>query len=245
MIGTVRPVLLVPKKISSPLEVAGCQLWLNFSDITRLSQDTAGVTPVTALNDPIGRVLDQSPNANHFTQATAGKRPTWQYAGGVFDGVDDVMSGANTGLNVTSRTVIAGWIPTSVTGSTRVLLCGGGGANYYVGAATTRAMIASWQNTVPASKSQSTSVLFTLNTPVSMSAVWSTVGANVELRQVLNGAQLVSSFVDGHATPAGATYFVGALNATPINMVQGTISHILVYNRALTDAEIAQIEAVI
>lgn len=245
MIVTVRPVLLVPPKISSPLEVAGCQLWLNFCDITRLSQDTAGVTPVTALGDPIGRVLDQSPNANHFTQATAGKRPTWQYAGGVFDGVDDVMSGANTGLNVTSRTVFVSWTANSVPGSTRILLGGGGSTNYYVGATSGLKSIASWNNTVPAGKNSSTLVGFPVGVYTKFSTRWATSGSNVDLLQRVNAASLINNYTDGHQTPVGATYFVGALNATPASMVHGTISHVLVYNRALTDAEIAQIEAVI
>tara|TARA_R110000824_G_scaffold3726_3_gene17689 strand:+ start:1143 stop:2039 length:897 start_codon:yes stop_codon:yes gene_type:complete len=66
------------------------------SDISSLSQDVAGATPVTAAGQPVGRILDLSGNGNHATQATASKRPTYQTDGVLhwlqFDGVDDAMA---------------------------------------------------------------------------------------------------------------------------------------------------------
>lgn len=47
------------------------------SDISTLSQDSAGATPVTAAGDPVGRMLDLSGNGHHATQATASKRPIY------------------------------------------------------------------------------------------------------------------------------------------------------------------------
>lgn len=47
------------------------------SDISTLYQDSAATTPVTAIGDPVGKMLDISGNGNHATQATAGARPTY------------------------------------------------------------------------------------------------------------------------------------------------------------------------
>ena len=47
----------------------------NPNDFTTLFQDSAGTVPVTAANQPVGKILDQSGRGNHVTQATAGYRP--------------------------------------------------------------------------------------------------------------------------------------------------------------------------
>ena len=49
--------------------------WYDPSDISTLFQDSAGSTPVTAVEQPVGRMLDKSGRGNHATQATTTKRP--------------------------------------------------------------------------------------------------------------------------------------------------------------------------
>lgn len=44
-------------------------------DLSTLSQDSAGTTPVTAMEQPVGRMLDISGNVNHAFQGASGKRP--------------------------------------------------------------------------------------------------------------------------------------------------------------------------
>ena len=51
----------------------GC--WYDITDTSTLFQDSAGTTPVTATGQPIGKIVDKSPNAAHATQATATARP--------------------------------------------------------------------------------------------------------------------------------------------------------------------------
>ena len=46
------------------------------SQISTLFQDSAGTTPVTAVGQPVGRVLDISGNGNHLAQTTSTARPT-------------------------------------------------------------------------------------------------------------------------------------------------------------------------
>ena len=51
-------------------------VWFDDSNITTMFQDSAGTTPVTAVEQPVGRQLDLSGNNNHRTQATSANRPT-------------------------------------------------------------------------------------------------------------------------------------------------------------------------
>lgn len=54
---------------------------LDPSDFTTMFQDAAGSVSVTAVTQPVGRLLDVSGNGNHFTQTTDTRRPTWQQDG--------------------------------------------------------------------------------------------------------------------------------------------------------------------
>lgn len=51
--------------------------WYDPSDMSTLFQDSAGTVPVTAVEQPVGRILDKSGRGNHATQATTTKRPTY------------------------------------------------------------------------------------------------------------------------------------------------------------------------
>lgn len=71
-------------------------IWLDPSDFSTLFQDAAGTTPVTAVGQPVGKILDKSGRGNHATQATGASRPTLQQdSNGLyylsFDGTDDGM----------------------------------------------------------------------------------------------------------------------------------------------------------
>jgi hypothetical protein len=51
-------------------------VWYDPSDFSTLFQDSAGTIPVTAVEQPVGRMLDLSGRGNHATQATSAARPT-------------------------------------------------------------------------------------------------------------------------------------------------------------------------
>lgn len=51
-------------------------MWYDPSDLSTMFQDSAGTTPVTAVEQPVGRILDKSGRGNHATQATSTARPT-------------------------------------------------------------------------------------------------------------------------------------------------------------------------
>jgi hypothetical protein len=50
-------------------------VWYDPSDFSTLFQDAAGTTPVTAVEQPVGRMLDKSGRGNHATQSTLTSRP--------------------------------------------------------------------------------------------------------------------------------------------------------------------------
>ena len=49
--------------------------WLDPSDLSTMFQTSAGTTPVTAVEQPVGRINDKSGRGCNFTQSTAGVRP--------------------------------------------------------------------------------------------------------------------------------------------------------------------------
>lgn len=58
------------------LFVSGAQgAWYDPSDFSTLFQDSAGSTPVTAVEQPVGLMLDRSGRGNHALQATSASRP--------------------------------------------------------------------------------------------------------------------------------------------------------------------------
>lgn len=67
------------------------------SDMSTLYQDAAGTIPVTAVEQPVGKILDKSGNGNHATQSITAYRPVLkQDANGSYylnsDNVDDYLN---------------------------------------------------------------------------------------------------------------------------------------------------------
>lgn len=87
-------------------------IWLDPSDFSSMYQDGAGTTPVTALGQPVGKILDKSGRGNHATQSTSASRPTLQQdSNGLyylsFDGTDDGM--ATPSINFTGTDKMTLW----------------------------------------------------------------------------------------------------------------------------------------
>lgn len=85
--------------------------WFDPSDLSTLYQDAAGTTPVTAVEQPVGRMLDKSGRGNHATQTTTASRPTLQIdtAGNYFlsfDGIDDSLVTGNINFSATDKMTV-------------------------------------------------------------------------------------------------------------------------------------------
>jgi len=86
--------------------------WYDPSDFSTLYQDSAGTTPVTAVGQPVGKILDKSGRGNHASQTTAASRPTLQQdSNGLyylsFDGTDDSM--VTPSINFTGTDKMTVW----------------------------------------------------------------------------------------------------------------------------------------
>jgi hypothetical protein len=71
--------------------------WFDPSDLSTLFQDAAGTIPVTAVGQPVGKMLDKSGNGYHATQSITAYRPAlmqdiYGYYYLAFDGIDNYMS---------------------------------------------------------------------------------------------------------------------------------------------------------
>jgi hypothetical protein len=103
-----------PYSVSSLFANNEIGVWYDPSDFSTLFQDSAGTTPVTAVEQPVGLILDKSGRGNHATQATSASRPLLrQDANGkyylFFDGVDDSLATAAINFTSTDKmTVFAG-----------------------------------------------------------------------------------------------------------------------------------------
>lgn len=65
-----------PDAVIKALFAAGEQgAWYDPSDLNTMFQDSAGTTPVTAVNQPVGKILDKSGNNHHAMMAVAANRP--------------------------------------------------------------------------------------------------------------------------------------------------------------------------
>lgn len=89
-------------------------VWYDPSDFNTMFQDAAGTTPVTAVGQPVGRILDKSGRGNHATQGTATSRPVLQQDSGgryylAFDGTDDSFGTGSINFGASDKmTIVAG-----------------------------------------------------------------------------------------------------------------------------------------
>lgn len=78
--------------------------WYDPSDLTSLFQDSAGTTAVTAVEQPVGKMLDKSGNGNHATQATSAARPILRARYNLFLYSEDLTQGSVTKSGITTTT---------------------------------------------------------------------------------------------------------------------------------------------
>lgn len=106
--------------------------WFDTEDLSTMYQDSAGTTPVTALEQPVGRWVDKSGKGNHATQSITASRPTLSARYNLltktenFDSVAWSKNNSGTGV-IPIVTNNYGVAPDGSTTATRVQLNKGGG----------------------------------------------------------------------------------------------------------------------
>lgn len=212
----------------NPLDIPGCHLWLDASQITGLSD-----------GDPVSQWTDFSGNGYHATQATAAKRPTFKTGvqNGLpairFDGTDDWLRTASWGSKAQPNTVfIVAKPPANGTG-TRIIIEGivstdrhlwakdaaNDSNSFYGGAWVSGATITGIANT------------------------WSIAALNfngADFNVYINGESRVTGNIGAHGL-SGLT--IGTNLATDNFFFNSDMSEIIVYDTLLSDADRAKVEA--
>lgn len=110
--------------------------WYDPSDLDALFQDSDGLVPVTAANQPVGLMLDKSGRNHHAVQVDLGLRPILRDIGGLryleFNGIDSFMVTDAIDLTATpTLTVFAGITKESDAASAIVCETNGGGSRSF------------------------------------------------------------------------------------------------------------------
>jgi hypothetical protein len=106
---------------------------IDFTDLTKLFQDTGTVTPVAADADPIGDVVNKASGGVSYIQATSTKRPLYRtnqigtHAAAVFDGTDDFLRDTSGNSRSQPITVYMVTKLLTVPGTAKVVLDSAGG----------------------------------------------------------------------------------------------------------------------
>ena len=112
---------LVP--VFNPLQLSGCQLWLDGADPNALYSDSGGTT-LASVGGTIGYWKDKSTTGRHYTQATAANRPSYSSSGTItFSGSAQLTNTSTwtTGVNYAIFVVVK---PLTSTATWRTLLRG-------------------------------------------------------------------------------------------------------------------------
>jgi hypothetical protein len=87
-------------------------VWTDFTDLTTMFTTAAGSTPVSANNDPVGRINDKSPNAHVLISDDGSARPLYQTNSGLpyvlFDGTNDYIRKDTSSMPLTTFYAIFG-----------------------------------------------------------------------------------------------------------------------------------------
>ena len=246
-----------PGGVFSPTDVPGLAVWLKSE--SGLFQDSAGTTPATANDDPVGLWQDQSGAGNHVTQATAGARPLLKTAvqNGRntvrFDGTNDSLAFSAAGLalcqnqgafsmwvvcmsssSATDMRVL-GW-DSNVAGNIRVALV----RNLDAGAAGVlslagRRLDADARFAVNGAAASYTDGVFDIE-----AALYNFAGNSAALRK--NGAELATGATGGAGSTSNTASAAAALGAAQTLVFAGDVGEVLVYQAVPSAGNIASIE---
>jgi hypothetical protein len=201
------------------LFASGAQgVWYDDGDMSTMFQDSAGTTPVTAVEQPVGRQLDLSGNNNHRTQATSANRPTLSARYNLLT--------ATATLATQSITTVATNYTITFTGAGTVTLSGtyvgvfSAGTNTFT--ATAGTLTVTVVGSVLTADIRPTNQTVTLPSyqAVTSSTVYDTVGFPQYLRYNGSSSSLSTSAVDFTAT-AQMNVFIGIrkLNDASLSLV--------------------------
>jgi hypothetical protein len=240
------PRLLVPRTggIASPLVISGCVGWYDSLDLTAMAQNSDG-TGAVAAGDQVGWWKDKSPTGATVTQGIAANRPTltgskvFGRAALTFDGSNDNLSKssytAQNSLAGLTRILILDNVTFAGGYITRVFNGGGDGLNI-TGAAIRQYVSADTNFTFHATPSGSNALSLGIYSFRYGSSAMSLRIGGASVAGTVNGTIPATT---GAGTP---TLHIGS-NIGVNSFYNGTIAEYIIYNRALSDAELRRVES--
>lgn len=185
-----------------------------------------------------------------LAQGTAARQPTYQRGLNCqpsvrFDGTDDLLGTAAfpTALGPTAKTVVMVISTSAAIAAAKVIICNGT-ANWYTGVTGTNRHLSSHINEAAAQKTTNgTNAVILVGRAYVFSYRWAVSGSDVVVSIRLNGLDITTAgvFTDGITTATSLTVNLGAFSQGN-NHFPGDIGDVLVYNSALTDAQLIETE---
>lgn len=227
------PPRVVPARI--PIDIQGCYMWYDASDPNSMTLSGSNVTTW----------FDKSGNNNHISNAVTVSGPTYSNNAVSFNGTTQFLSNTTLSVPFINHTLVAVHRPTVIDASNN------GNTNLFRFQPTAPNYTAfpSMNGTIPRgyTHSANASALITNSTLVENSVttryniiVANSMSCNV---QVHNNGTLQSSITTAQTTGGNISNFsMGKHNLSNSQFYQGTVQELIVFTKALSDAERQVIE---
>jgi hypothetical protein len=234
--------------ITAPTQFSGLQVWLDGSDTTTLFQLSGGTTAVAANLDPVGYWGDKSGNNRHFTNigGSATTRPTWVSSLSTvrFDGTNDYLS-SFFNITYTAQTVFVVLKTNShgTDGSVFTQAAAGVSDASTIKPCNLNSTAGQYSSYAGGGRQSGVSYRST-----SLYDIFSYTHSGTTLRNfVISNANVGSTYAHTLnytvvCSRMGANISNGTTGATGGFYFNGDISEVIVYNRALTNLERADVE---
>lgn len=246
------PRTLRPGRTFTPRSISGLALWLDAADSQTLFQDAAATIPATATNDPVGAWLDKSGNGRHMLQPSSSPRPVRSTQNNrsslSFNGTSQWMRQERT--NFQMQTALIAWRRTgapisfsSVFGANGSVAATLGGAAYASTDAHSLTFYAGttgnhyWASNVAANRATAVRSLGATQSAANFAAFT----GGVTLAPNTSDVALLSA-VFANSGAGSKAFFAGIEPFADTRLYPCQLLEVLLYNGALTDAQIARAE---
>lgn len=224
----------------APSDLANLWAWWDVSTLSTLYTDNAGTTPVTTSGDPIGYIADRSENSRYIRQVgSVTTRPT--YTTGVQNGLPAALFDGGDYLEMATAFVSQSTIIMAIRRSATVGATQGIIGNYH--STNTDGVQLSFQSSNVARAGigtpftgNSSAASVAANTAAIVGGRFSVTAVDVVLNSVIKTGSHSSS--SSTSTLRLGTFFTNAFSQ-PYN---GYVGEVCIYNRALSDSEIGQLQ---
>ena len=196
--------------------------WYDPSDFSAMFQDSAGTTPVTAVEQPVGLMLDKSGNNNHASQATPAYRPVLSAKVNLLTYTEQFNNGVwvqAPGSQTTTVTANAGVAPDGTTTADEIAFAAVSGSAYAI----------RWQNIAVASASYTSALYVKAKAAGDVGKTISVytndlVGSPTIVNHVLTSSWVRVTNTATLSASAVAKFTVASLGATTGGVNQGAFS---------------------